>query len=883
MVVVTVSASSGALLTDYFRRDMEQRPEGELAYRYLLGDGAVPVLLGRGSEELGLLGREVTSELFAATCKGIGPAEERLRQNAGDDRDAAWDITLNFSKSVSLAGLLGGNDSQARIQKAAKATLEELAHFVESNVAQTRRGKNGQIIEGVAGLVMVGFWHIESRYGDPHLHCHLVVFNTCLRHDGTWGALRSEPFYQSKIALGALASAEMSSRLRAEGLHLRPTRDGFELKGISDSVSRAFSTGRERILRFAEERGYTSAKALEAINRRLRPAKIVHDRAAQMADWRATAALLGCEPQRIDSLFRGRQRRHLDRIRGNARRAARGAVGWLAEHHSTFTRTDVLRLAAHACRNGHASLSAIVQATDLTLRTHPSILWLGERQGLRVYASHQNLSVERKTLRAAKEMSTDRSHMLRTRSVLDAAKSLCLDDEQVGALRELARTPGAVKVLRGGAGTGKTRLLAALATAAQSEGKRVIGLAPTGVAREGLRVGARLENAFTMAKFSHLTSRRVGAEVRHGLRMLWRVARRRGRWRLPKLKLKKGDHVILDEAAMVSFRDLASLMRKTRRAGAKLILCGDDKQLGPVESVASLFSELAREVGASELTTNWRQRGNPWMERLSRHLAARESDEAIRLLLDNKRLHVAVGDENPLLACVDGYVRIDAAARRSAVVIGATRSQVALLNQTIQEARQERGEIGGMSARHWSTSASEGLPEESKFFVGDRVVLRRNHPGVLLRNDRWIGGSKHFGVVNGDFGEVVAVHGRRLRIRLDRTGPNSDALVADIDLAKYQDVELGYAATAYRVQGKTVDRALVLADPGSIDSQLAYVALTRQSKDLHVFAHEVALGQELAELSRALSRSRRVEAVVTEQRRLEEEQQVNGHAREMTY
>jgi len=97
-------------------------------------------------------------------------------------------------------------------------------------------------------------------------------------------------------------------------------------------------------------------------------------------------------------------------------------------------------------------------------------------------------------------------------------------------------------------------------------------------------------------------------------------------------------------------------------------------------------------------------------------------------------------------------------------------------------------------------------------------------------------------------------------------------MVADFDLRDYSDVELGYAATAYRVQGKTVSQSLVLADPGSLDAQLAYVALTRQSDELHVFAHEVAVGKEFADLSRGLSRNRQLEAAVTEQRRCEEEQ-----------
>jgi len=876
VVLAAVSTSSGGTLTDYFRRDMETQGEAASHYRYLLGDAAVPTFFGRGAEALGLSERDATPGIFGKLCAGIGPNGERLRQNAGQSQDAAWDITLNFSKSVSLAALLGSDKSRSCIQNAATETMEKLARHVESSVAQTRRGKGGRTIESVAGLVMVGFWHIESRYGDPHLHCHLLVFNACLRHDGTWGAVHSKPLYRSKMALGALASAEMATQLRAEGLDIVAARDGFEIRGISESVRRAFSKGRERILKFAEERGYGSAKALESINRRLRPAKVNNDRVAQLAAWRETAASHGVTPEHIQNLF-GRPRAvHLARLRGNARRATRGAVAWLTEHTSTFRREDVLRLAANACRGGHAPLDAIVRATDEQLRHDSRILWLGERHGQAIYAARQNLDLERRAIHAAKVASSDRAHVMKSATVKNAAVAHGLDEEQAAALEEIARGPGAVRLIRGGAGTGKTRLLAALAAAAESEGHRVIGLAPTGVAREGLSVGARIDDAFTVAKFRQVSSPSVGLQVRHGLRMLARTAVKRGTWKLPRIGLQKGDHVIVDEAAMVGFRDLAKLIRQTRRAGAKLILCGDDRQLGPVEAGASLFAELGRELGATELRTNWRQRGSLWMQRLNWHLAARESDEAIRLLVDQERLHVATGDENPLRACVDRYLGCSPAVRRSTMVIGATRAQVAVLNESIQAARLEQGELTGTAARlrvdAAGTMQGGDDVQELRFHIGDRVVLRRNQASVLLRDARKQRPLESRGVVNGDFGAVTAVHGTRLRVLLDRKGPEGESMVADIDLRDYSNIELGYAATAYRVQGKTVKQSLVLADPGSLDAQLAYVALTRQSDDLHVFAHEVAVGEEFADLSRALSRTRQLEAAVTEQRLCEEEQ-----------
>src|SRR5690606_2870115 len=65
--------------------------------------------------------------------------------------------------------------------------------------------------------------------------------------------------------------------------------------------------------------------------------------------------------------------------------------------------------------------------------------------------------------------------------------------------------------------------------------------------------------------------------------------------------------VVCDEAAMVGTRDLARLVDLTDRAGAKLVLVGDPKQLPPIEA-GGLYPALRIRLGASELVQNRRQR-----------------------------------------------------------------------------------------------------------------------------------------------------------------------------------------------------------------------------------------------------------------------------------
>jgi ATP-dependent exoDNAse (exonuclease V) alpha subunit len=65
--------------------------------------------------------------------------------------------------------------------------------------------------------------------------------------------------------------------------------------------------------------------------------------------------------------------------------------------------------------------------------------------------------------------------------------------------------------------------------------------------------------------------------------------------------------LIVDEAGMVGTRDLAALARAATRAGAKLLVVGDDRQLPEIQA-GGAFAALAERLGAIELREVRRQR-----------------------------------------------------------------------------------------------------------------------------------------------------------------------------------------------------------------------------------------------------------------------------------
>ena len=124
---------------------------------------------------------------------------------------------------------------------------------------------------------------------------------------------------------------------------------------------------------------------------------------------------------------------------------------------------------------------------------------------------------------------------------------------------------GGLALIEGRAGTGKSYTLAAIHDAHARQGRRVIGLAPTNAVAQDLAA-----DGFAEAGTVHAA--------------LFALKNGRTRWNLKTV-------VVVDEAAMLDSRVTGELLGEARRAGAKVILAGDDRQLASIER-GGLFAEL---------------------------------------------------------------------------------------------------------------------------------------------------------------------------------------------------------------------------------------------------------------------------------------------------
>jgi ATP-dependent exoDNAse (exonuclease V) alpha subunit len=168
-----------------------------------------------------------------------------------------------------------------------------------------------------------------------------------------------------------------------------------------------------------------------------------------------------------------------------------------------------------------------------------------------------------------------------------------IGEDQTGMVRDLCRRGAGVGVVVGKAGTGKTFALGVARHAFILDGYRVMGAAPTGIATTSLEAEGFEEVA---------TVDRLLVE----LDQTARPRQRPRRDAVAEQVLDARTVLVVDEAGMVGSRKLTRLLDHAQQAGAKVVLVGDDRQLGAIDAGGG-FRGLRLRLGASVLTENRRQ------------------------------------------------------------------------------------------------------------------------------------------------------------------------------------------------------------------------------------------------------------------------------------
>ncbi len=397
------------------------------------------------------------------------------------------------------------------------------------------------------------------------------------------------------------------------------------------------------------------------------------------------------------------------------------------------------------------------------------------------YTTRELLRLEAEMANRAIWLSQQSSHGVRP-TVLEATfgRHERLSEEQKAAIEHVTGGERIAAVI-GRAGAGKTTMMRAAREAWEAAGFRVVGGALAGKAAEGLE------------KEAGIVSRTLSS---------WQL-----RWSQGRGQLDKKTIFVLDEAGMVSSRQMDLFVEAVTRGGAKLVLVGDTEQLQPIEAGAA-FRAIADRIGYAELETIYRQR-EQWMRDASLDLARGNVGKALAAYQSNGKMIGLELKADAVTNLISDWNReYDPA--KSTLILAHLRRDVRMLNELARAKLVARGII----EQGFVFNTADG---NRNFAAGDQIVFLKNEGSI--------------GVKNGMLGTVVeAAPGRLVAV----IGEGEHLRQVFVEQRFYNNVDHGYATTVHKSQGATVDRVKVLASL-SLDRHLTYVAMTRHREDLGVY------------------------------------------------
>jgi conjugative relaxase-like TrwC/TraI family protein len=762
-----------------------------------------------------------TVERLCRKVLGVDPGElygegfERAWQHRGkrvNERVQAFDHCFSSPKSVSL--LAAGSSPQVRrlLADGRAEALTVAVGYLERHGIGVRRDHNGtDRYPAVGGLVAVAFEHRMSRAGDPQYHTHVLVQNAAQGPDGRWTALDSDRLYAQLMAADhlylAAERAALTERLGVRWVPVDERSGAAEILGLDDrTLIERFSKRSEEIDQWLDTHGLSGIKASSAAAVATRAPKYYSESEQSVyARWARELAEQGVDERELAEVCSGGRGRPATRTELDAALDALAGPDGLTGQASTFTRTDVVDALAKRLPVAPSAEAALAQAEDTAdrfLEEQAVRVARDQRLGVDRFSTPELLGLERHLVDGATSRTGEGCAVVRSelvRQVLDRHASV--GEDQAAMVYDLTQSGDGVAVVVGRAGSGKTWALGLAREAFELDGHQVLGTAPTGIATVGLA-----DEGFTDAR----TVDRLLLDLQGG-----------------RTELDSRTVLVVDEAAMVATRKLGPLLGHAERAGAKVVLVGDDRQFASIQAGGG-FRALRLRLGASELTVNRRQ-VEAWEQQAIDDVRAGNLEQAIAAYAEHDRIQAfeARGDRDRAL--VADWWQAQQAGERP-VIYSHRRAQVDQLNSVCQRLRAEAGQLG----------PERLVVGDRSFAVGDVVVLGAN------ARDR-------LGVVNGTTAVVqeLDVSGRAMTVRtLEEELPRTVRLPswyldAAVRPGQSRRVDLAYARTDMRSQGRTEQRALLALD-GAEDMQGGYVQLTRckHRTDLYLTVGPEPLGPD---------------------------------------
>ena len=809
---------------------------------------------GRGAELLGLRG-SVTPEQFEAVREGLHPETgEFLRPRHSADRASAdgseqskarslYDLTFSAPKSVSVQAMVGGDERLvAAHDNAVRQALGEAESYAGSRVRLNGANEN----RPTANWIAATYRHDTSRELDPQLHTHAVAAN--LTYDGVegrWKALQASGLYERRAYLTEVYRNALAGEVRSLGYEIEPRRDsrgrdlGFEIRGVSNELLERYSQRSAQrdaaIEGFKEQHGRKPTDNEVAVLVRESRADKLTKIATEEVRQQQRARLSPEESHSLEHLRATSldQSRNVPQEHSPAVDSLRHAKDHLFERRSVVYNHELLTEALRYGR-GRVDLGQLRGALEIE-KSQGAVIHAGDR-----LATHESLDRERRMV-AMVNGGIGAYERLGGTHKLEPSEHL--RDEQRRAVQQILDSCDFAINLRGAAGTGKTATLQEIDRGLREGGREVMAVAPTrGAVEELQKVGFR--DATTVSRLLQ------DETAQSGLR---------------------GRVLVVDEAGMISGRQMDGILRLAEQQMARVVFSGDTRQIQSVEASDAL-RVLERESQMKSVSLTGVQRQT--------HAQYRDAIQTLRQAPEEgfeKLERLGAVHEVPFVergrAVADLYREMTADSSRRVLVVASTHEEIGRVTRAIRNDLFERGHLGESVPMdryvplQWTEAQKRDLANyrEGQVLVIHRAargmerhesltVSRVDSGAIIARNARGEESSftpaqtrsfsvherQSIDVAPGDRlmltanrrdagfratnGELVTVRGIEMgRVQLEdgRTLP-----------ANYHQFDHGYAITAHRSQGKTVDGVILSAD--AMKQELFYVGASRGRSEIAI-------------------------------------------------
>ena len=854
---------------------------------------------GKFAAELGLIGG-VKGEAFDRLVNGQNPAngEQWIKHRdthltaAGKEmaHRAAWDLTFNAPKEVSLTALVGGD---IRVREAHRAAVKAALDAGEMYTQAHGREKKTAITTGK--WIVAQFEHDTARperldekegaalYPAPHLHTHAVMMNLTVADKPR--SLETGELFKAQQLMKAVYQSELKHHLRELGYEVQEGKNGAaEIQGYTKEYLDAESLRSARIQTRLQELGLSGRRSEEIMAHQGRNEKLALSPEEVRALHLARAAEYGNQPEAV-VLAAAERRREYKPERVPAQEAVTFAKRSITERLAVF---DHFQLVSEALKYGRGYVRVgevernIAERREVAAGKAPEFITVQHGRPNapgRQYSTREMVAMEREVLQLTTEgrgkvepiASQETAESLRAK-YRKLNGGLGINAQQAQAAAGILASPDRVTGLQGVAGSGKTSSTLKIVTDfAKASRIQVVGLAPTGRARKELEEAGI--PAQTLQRF---------------------LVRNEPAPKRPRL-------FIVDESSLVSTKQYQEFLQRLGPRD-RVLEVGDVRQHESVEA-ARIFAEQQQAGMRTEHLTHVVRQKNPEILAVVNSLQEGKASAAVKALETQGRVDVIEKRKERLDRIAADY----AGNPGGTLVISPDNESRRELNDLIRAKLQAAGSLGantvtatilvgrqdltkenrklaasyqtGDVIRFQSVAADLGVKSKDYATVIDRdtekntVTAKRPDGKLVTYNPKRHYGVEIFeqqlrpvapgdeivfrapwkqrGITTGDRATIEAIDSRgNVKVRLDER-----SRAVNFNLAEMRHFDYGYASTSYSAQGATVDRVLVhmnTSEKGAkamLNSAMAYVSLSRPRNEIKLYTDDVKRLERMLENS----------------------------------